>query len=79
MLRANAIKSEALKRFSPVADVVIVPTSRSITGPTATSMRLIERGKEGLQAARIRRAVERARLSRPSSARPRPQAREALR
>jgi len=67
MLRANAIKSEALKRFQlRFADVVVTPDVREHHwADFATSMRLIERGKEATREKlpHIRRAVERARLA----------------
>lgn len=67
MVRANAIRSEALKRFQlRFADVVITPEVKDQHwADFPTALRLIERGR---QAAReslpaIRRAIERARLS----------------
>jgi NTE family protein len=67
MVRGNAIKSEALKRFQlHFADVVVTPDVKAHHwADFATAMRLVERGREAAreQVPAIRRAVDRARLA----------------
>jgi NTE family protein len=67
MVRGNAIKSEALKRFQlQFADVVIRPDVRKHHwADFATAMRLVARGREATREKIpiIRRALDRARLS----------------
>jgi NTE family protein len=66
MVRANAIRSEALKRMHlRFADVVITPEVKDHHwADFATAMRLVERGRQATRDSlpAIRRAVERARL-----------------
>ena len=67
MVRGNAIKSEALKKFQlRFADVVVTPDVREHHwADFATGMRLVERGRQAAkeQVPAIRRAVDRARLA----------------